>query len=129
HGGWVGGGVGIGQLRFFRKPTATAVGYDPDTGEIVLHASVSATQALGRIEALAIDDVITRHGLAPTERENVAIWARDQVRAEIFGRLAEIAAKPEAERNADEQVVADWLELVVWQRRIDVAQAAWEQYL
>lgn len=129
RGGWVhSDDTQIARLRFFRKPDARLRMYDPDTGAVTRDDYLPATQALYAVEQGAIDDVIQRHGLAPSERDRVAIWARDQVRAEIFGRVVEILAKPAAQRSEDEQRVHDWLEMLVWQRRVDVAQHALDQF-
>ena len=49
--------------------------------------------------------------------------------SQIFARLVNIIQKPATERTSDEQVLYTWLTNVVWQKRIDAAQFAWEQYL
>lgn len=130
HGGWIDGDddIEIAHLRFFRRPEAKLRMYDPDTGAVTRDETLPATQALYAVEQGAIDDVLARHGLPASERDRVAIWARDQVRAEIFGRVLEILLKPANQRSEDEQRVHDWLEMLVWQRRIDVAQNALDQF-
>lgn len=129
HGGWVGGGgVTIAQLKFFQNPTAWVRRHDPETGALLSNESFSATEPLQRLETRAIADVRAAHGLPATQENNVSIWARDRVRAELFGLLAEIALKPAAERTSDEAAIYTWLQAIVWQRRIDAAQAALGQY-
>jgi len=87
-------------------------------------------EAQGHLETQAIDEVIALHGLSTSteERARVVTWARDRVRAQIFAKLVNIINKPAAQRTAEEQMLYDWLTLIVWQKRIEPAQKAWEQF-
>ncbi|HXG20905.1 MAG TPA: PKD domain-containing protein [Methylomirabilota bacterium] len=135
HGGWVGGGGelgGCGSLEFFNGGTVCSAdvhAVDPDTGAVLVNESLFAGQQLGALERQAIDDVLTLHGLPAADKDRLLAWGRDRVRAQLFAKLVDIINKPATERTANEQVLYNWLTNIVWQKRIEPAQKAWEQYL
>lgn len=134
HGGWVGGGGelgGCGSLEFFNGGTVCSAdvhAVDPGTGAVLVNESLLAGQQLGALERQAIDEVLTLHGLPAADKDRLLAWARDRVRAQLFAKLVDIINKPATERTANEQVLYNWLTNIVWQKRIDPAQKAWEQF-
>src|SRR5262249_54159375 len=74
-------------------------------------------------------DVLTLHGLPTTDKDQVLVWGRDRVRAQLFARLTTIIQKAPTARTSDEQALYAWLTDLVWRKRIDAAQEAWDQFL
>jgi ribosomal protein S20 len=133
HGGWAGGPIAVGgcaELEIFTRCSADAFVRDPVTGATLVNEQLFAGEALGHLETQAIDEVIALHGLSTStaERDRVLTWARDRVRAQLLAKLVDIINKPAAERTAEEQTLYDWLTIIVWQKRIEPAQKAWEQF-
>ncbi|MGE0826921.1 MAG: PKD domain-containing protein [Candidatus Binatia bacterium] len=123
---------GCGLLKFFNGGTvcsANVLAFDPATGASLVNESVFAGPQLDALERQAVNDVLTLHGLPATEKDRLLQWGRDRVRAELFAKLVTLIKKPAGDRTANEQVLYNWLTNIVWQKRIDPAQKAWEQYL
>jgi hypothetical protein len=117
------------QADIIQQRCGTIEALDPDNPNQILVVEEGRTgRTLDDLTNQAIDDVMQMHGLPDSERSNVRIWARDRVRAQIFTRLVNIVTTAENDRTDDEQTLYDWLTNVVWQKRIDAAQAAWDQY-
>ena len=109
-----------------RQGCGTVFAVDPGTGDTLVDEEVKAGSKLSVLTERAIDDVMQLHGLPASERNNVSIWARDRVRAQLYTRLSNIITADD--RTDDEQALYNWLTNVVWQKRIAAAQAAWDQY-
>jgi hypothetical protein len=123
---------GCGLLKFFNGGTvcsAKVLAFDPQTGANLVNESVFAGPQLDALERQAISDVLTLHGLPATEKDHLLQWGRDRVRAELFAKLVTIIKKPASDRTDNEKVLYNWLTHIVWQKRLDPAQKAWEQYL
>jgi hypothetical protein len=119
--------IGI-SLGFFRNPEARAHALDPDSGSSLVDETIAARSQLAQLEQQAINEVLLAHGLPASDQELVLAWARDRVRAQLFTKLVSIIDKAAANRTFDEQVLYDWLTILVWQKRINAAQFAWDQY-
>jgi hypothetical protein len=80
------------------------------------------------IEHRAIDAVLAEHQLPASDRDKVLSFARDSVRAFLWGELLAIIAIAKDSRTADEQAIVDAYAELVRRKREIAATFAQEQF-
>src|SRR5579884_1626045 len=91
-------------------------------------APAGATEPERRLEARAIAVVLQQYQVPDSERPRVLRYARNEVRAALFGNIVQAFQKEPASRNADERLVVEALTRRVREKHVQAATVAQREY-
>ena len=120
-------------MEIFGPTACAAMGvraFDPETGAVLVNELQRGEPQLLALEDQAISDVLTLHGLPAADEGRLLAWATGPGARPNFCQAGRTLSK-NLRRNVPvtSKCSMTWLTNVVWQKRIDAAQFAWEQYL
>ena len=92
-------------------------------------ATPEQVKSLRNLEADAVDDVITLHGLSASDTNAVLTWGRSEAQAQLFTRLLNALDEDEDDRSDDQQNAVDWMTTMMHRKAVAAAEAAGREYV